>query len=68
MQTILSTVRGALKDRRGITALEYGLIGAIITVVVVGGLGVMKTPLQTGITALTTAVSTATGGGGGGTP
>lgn len=31
MKLIVSTVRGALKDRRGITALEYGLIAALIT-------------------------------------
>jgi pilus assembly protein Flp/PilA len=41
MKLIVSTLRGALKDRRGITALEYGLIAALITVGIIGTLGLI---------------------------
>ncbi|MBR0642108.1 Flp family type IVb pilin [Plastoroseomonas hellenica] len=32
---LVSMLRGALKDRKGVTALEYGLIAALIAVVIV---------------------------------
>ncbi|HEY4250321.1 MAG TPA: Flp family type IVb pilin [Roseomonas sp.] len=38
MLMLTSTIRDALQDRRGITALEYGLIAALITAVVIPAL------------------------------
>ena len=31
-------IRRLLKDRRGATAIEYGLIGALISIAIIGGL------------------------------
>ena len=56
MKLIVSTVRGALKDRRGITALEYGLIAAMITVVLIVALTQIAPTLTNGLNNLVNAV------------
>ena len=35
------------KDRRGITAMEYGLLAALIAVVIIGAVGEIGTKLNT---------------------
>jgi pilus assembly protein Flp/PilA len=44
---IISTLRGVMKDRKGITALEYGLIGALIVVGIVAAMTTIGTKLAT---------------------
>lgn len=43
---LVSMLRGALKDRKGVTALEYGLIAALIAVVIVVAVGALGTKLS----------------------
>jgi pilus assembly protein Flp/PilA len=49
-------------DKRGVTAMEYGLIAALIAVVIIGTITTIGTSLNTKFTAISTALS---GGGGG---
>ncbi|HET7816622.1 MAG TPA: Flp family type IVb pilin [Sphingomicrobium sp.] len=41
MIAIRSTLRGLLADQRGATAIEYGLIAALIVIAMMGGLSVL---------------------------
>ena len=41
-----------LKDESGATAIEYGLIAALIAVVIIGGLTVLGTSLNTTFTSV----------------
>ena len=43
-------------DKRGVTAMEYGLIAALIAVVIVGTVGSIGTNLNTKFTAILTAL------------
>ena len=52
-----------LKDESGATAIEYGLIAALIAVVLVGSLQLVGTSLKGAFTKISTDVSTATAGG-----
>ena len=49
-----------LKDESGATAIEYGLIAALIAVVLVGALQLVGTSLEGAFTEISTAVSGAT--------
>ena len=51
-----------IQDESGATAIEYGLIAALIAVVIIGALTTLGTSLNTQFTTVGTAVS---GGGGG---
>jgi pilus assembly protein Flp/PilA len=44
------------KDRRGVTAMEYGLIAALIAVVIIGSVTTIGTSLVTKFTAIGTAL------------
>ncbi len=60
MWTLVSRVR----DRdEGQTLVEYGLIIALVSVVLIGALGLMTGALETIFTAITTALNGAAGGG-----
>jgi pilus assembly protein Flp/PilA len=50
-----------LKDESGATAIEYGLIAALIAVVLVGALQAVGTSLGTAFTKVSTEVGGATG-------
>ena len=41
----MSTIRSFLKDESGATAIEYGLIAALVSVAIVGVLGTLGTNL-----------------------
>jgi pilus assembly protein Flp/PilA len=56
MQTFISRL---VKDESGTTAIEYGLIGALITVVCIGGMTLVGTQLQGVYNALSTAITPA---------
>jgi pilus assembly protein Flp/PilA len=53
MQTFISQL---VKDESGTTAIEYGLIGALITVVCIGGMTLVGAQLQGVYNAVTTAI------------
>lgn len=53
---LISTIRGALKDRRGVTALEYGLIAALIAVVIVAALTTLGGRLSNTFNSVTNAL------------
>lgn len=55
------------KDESGATAIEYGLIAALIAVVLVGALSLIGTGLNTKFTEISDAVNEAGEGGGEGT-
>jgi pilus assembly protein Flp/PilA len=48
-----------LKDESGATAIEYGLIAALIAVVIISGVSVLGTTLRDKFTTVSTKVSTA---------
>jgi pilus assembly protein Flp/PilA len=56
MQTFISQL---VKDESGTTAIEYGLIGALITVVCIGGMTLVGAQLQGVYNAVTTAITPA---------
>ncbi len=45
--SIITTVRAALNDRKGITALEYGLLASLIVVGIIAGITLIGTKLAT---------------------
>ena len=51
-----------LKDESGATAIEYGLIAAGISVVIIVAVQSVGTQLNTTFTSISTALSTANGG------
>jgi len=56
MQTFMAQL---VKDESGTTAIEYGLIGALITVVCIGGMTLVGTQLQGVYNAVSTAIAPA---------
>ena len=68
---MLTTVKRVLKDESGATAIEYGLIAALVSVAAIFALRSMGTSLDTIFTVVDTewtnaAASAGTGGTGGG--
>lgn len=55
-------VRGMGIDRRGVTALEYGLIAALIAVAIIIGVQALGTQLNAAFNAIATQISSAVGG------
>lgn len=47
MKKFLSMTRRFLRDEEGVTAIEYGLIAALIAVVIIVGAGLVGTNLNT---------------------
>jgi pilus assembly protein Flp/PilA len=43
---LLAKCAASLADRRGVTAMEYGLIAAFIAVAIIGGLTLVGTNLE----------------------
>lgn len=61
------TAAAALRrDRRGVTALEYGLIAALIAVVIIGGVTTLGTQLNAAFTNIGNTIGTSVGAGTGG--
>jgi pilus assembly protein Flp/PilA len=56
MQTFISQL---VNSESGTTAIEYGLIGALITVVCIGGMTLVGAQLQGVYNAVTTAITPA---------
>jgi len=47
MGKLVTTVRGFWKDEEGVTAIEYGLIAALIAVVIIVAVTAVGTNLET---------------------
>ncbi|MDQ2105963.1 Flp family type IVb pilin [Azospirillum isscasi] len=56
IRAILCPVRNAAKDRKGITALEYGLAAALVALVIIGGARTFGTSVSTLFTGIGTTV------------
>lgn len=54
--TLISDVRKFAKSEDGATAIEYGLIAALIAVVIIGGITAVGTGLDTLFTDISTAL------------
>lgn len=48
MTNLIADIRALLADRKGVTAMEYGLIAALVAVVIITAVGLVGTNL-TGI-------------------
>jgi pilus assembly protein Flp/PilA len=46
-----------IRDEEGVTAIEYGLIAALIAVVIIGAVTIVGTQLQLVFTAVSTALA-----------
>lgn len=57
MSHLIAQGRALLKDRKGVTALEYGLIAAFISVVLIAVVPGMAAALRTTFTNITTALT-----------
>lgn len=44
---MLALIRKLMKDKKGATAIEYGLIAALVSVAAIGALGTMGDSLET---------------------
>lgn len=59
---MLKVIRTFAKDESGATAIEYGLIAALVSVAAIGALTAMGNSLGTMFNTVSSALSTATGG------
>lgn len=60
----MSTFRNFLKDESGATAIEYGLIAALVAVAIIGALTVLGNNLTETFNSVSTELQGATGTGG----
>lgn len=60
---MLKVFRAFSKDESGATAIEYGLIAALVSVAAIGALTAMGDSLSTMFSTVATALSTAVSGG-----
>lgn len=63
---ILRRTRRLRADRRGVTALEYGLIAALIAVAIIGGVTSLGGQLNTAFNNIATEIGSRVGSGSGG--
>ncbi|SIT50171.1 Flp pilus assembly protein, pilin Flp [Paraburkholderia piptadeniae] len=61
MQKTLDLIRAFARDEDGVTAIEYGLLAALIAVMVIGGATVAGTSLNSIFTYIGTELNTANG-------
>ncbi len=61
---MLKVLRAFAKDDSGATAIEYGLISALVSVAAIGALTALGGSLNTMFQTVSSAVATATSGGG----
>ena len=59
MNTLMQKLRTFLADEQGATAVEYGLMVALIAAVILGTVGLLGTELNTKFTAVKDAVANA---------
>jgi pilus assembly protein Flp/PilA len=58
MRTLIKLIDPLLRDQRGPTAIEYGLIAALIAVVTIAGLTTLGTTLNSRYNSIATDVGT----------
>lgn len=56
---MIKLIRKLRRDESGVTAIEYGLIAALIAVVIIGALSILGTSLSLKFNQVATAVSAA---------
>lgn len=56
MLTLRNNLRALVKDERGVTAMEYGLIAALVAVVIIGSVTTLGTSLSATFKAVATAL------------
>jgi pilus assembly protein Flp/PilA len=61
----MTSLKRFIKDESGATAIEYGLIAALIAVVIIGAVQALGTNITTQFQAIATAIGGGGGGGGG---
>ena len=54
----MTTITRLIQDESGATAIEYGLIAALVSVVIIGALGTLGTNLSDTFDSIATAVAT----------
>ncbi len=59
MKPFATTLRRFLSREDGVTAIEYGLIAALIGLVIIGGITVLGTNLETKFNSIATSVGSA---------
>lgn len=57
MNKLFLATRRFLRDDEGVTAIEYGLIAALIAVVIIGGVTLVGTALDTTFTEISTCLT-----------
>jgi pilus assembly protein Flp/PilA len=62
----MTSLKRFIKDESGATAIEYGLIAALIAVVIIGAVQALGTNITTQFQAIANAIGGGGGGGGGG--
>ena len=65
MKELMNKAIDFIKEEDGVTAIEYGLIAALISVVIIVALKATGTGLQSIFTKISGELTTAAGGGGG---
>ncbi len=60
---MFKVIRTFAKDESGATAIEYGLIAALVSVAAIGALTAMGNSLSTMFNTVSSALSSAAGGG-----
>jgi len=61
MNALLMSIKRFVKDEEGVTAIEYGLIAALIAVVIAGAVVIVGTQLNNVFTTIGTCLSTSGG-------
>ena len=56
MFTFLNNLSALVKDERGVTALEYGLIAGLVAVAIITSITALGTMLASTFSAITTAI------------
>ncbi|MGX6567869.1 Flp family type IVb pilin [Cupriavidus necator] len=59
MQNLTTMLKQFIRDEDGVTAIEYGLIAALIAVVIIGSVQIVGTQLDATFTAIGTALTAA---------
>ena len=62
MKNLINNMNSFLQDEEGVTAIEYGLIAALIAVVIIASVTLVGDSLVAVFTAVSTALDTALGG------
>jgi pilus assembly protein Flp/PilA len=59
MKSCIACIKNFLKGDDAVTAIEYGLIAALIGLVIIGGITVLGTNLETKFNSIATSVGSA---------